>query len=85
MAGCRSGGASVCDAVAVWRMPLSLEVSGSSDAPTFSGAVPADQLCSVGEAAAVMDQEATGAGELVGLLGDDADGEFFTGQVGAGQ
>ena len=33
----------------------------------------------------MVDQEATGAGEFVGLLGDDAYGEFFTGQVGAGQ
>ena len=32
-----------------------------------------------------MDEEATGAGEFVGLLGEDADCEFFTGQVGAGQ
>jgi hypothetical protein len=47
--------------------------------------VPADPLRIVGEAAAVVDQEATGAGEFVGLLGNDADGEFFTGQVGAGQ
>lgn len=48
-------------------------------------AVPADQLRGVGEAGAVVDEEATGAGEFVGLLGDDADGEFFAGQVGAGQ
>lgn len=49
------------------------------------GAVSADQLLIVGEAVAVMDQEATGAGEFVRLFRDDADGEFFTGQVGAGQ
>src|SRR4030095_14282647 len=49
------------------------------------GAVAAELLRRVGEAAAVVDQITTGAGEFVRLLGDDADGEFFTGQVGAGQ
>ena len=49
------------------------------------GAVPADQLHGVGESAAVVDEEATGAGEFVRLLGKHADCEFFTGQVGAGQ
>ena len=59
-----------------------VRVLGYSD---VSGAVPADQLRGVGEAAAVMYQKTTGAGEFIRLLRDDADGEFFTGQVGAGQ
>ena len=53
--------------------------------PTCSGAVAADLLRGVGEAAAVADKEATGEVKFVGLLGDDADGKFLTGTVGAGQ
>jgi len=33
----------------------------------------------------VLDQEADGTGELVGLLGDHLDGEFLAGQVSAGE
>jgi hypothetical protein len=32
----------------------------------------------------VVHQEAAGADELVGLLGDYADGEFLAGEVGVG-
>ncbi len=56
-----------------------------SSALTYSGAVAAELLRSVGEAAAVVDQKTTGACEFVRLLRDDTDGEFFTGQVRAGQ
>ena len=52
-----------------------------------SGAVDADQPAAVvgRQPAAVLDQEAHRAGELVGLLRDDLDGQFLAGQVGAGQ
>lgn len=49
------------------------------------GAVGADQLCGVGQPAAVVHQKAAGAGEFVGLLRDDPDREFLVGEVGAGQ
>ncbi|GAF47541.1 hypothetical protein RW1_041_00900 [Rhodococcus wratislaviensis NBRC 100605] len=51
----------------------------------FSDTVLADPFLIVGEAVAVVDQEATGTGEFVRLFRDDADGEFFAGQGGAGQ
>src|SRR6476620_6865271 len=61
-------------------MPLSLEVSRLSDAPTFSGCNPRQISCVVGEAAAVVvDEEATGAG-IRRSAGEDAGGEFFAGQ-----
>ncbi len=50
-----------------------------------TGAIPTDRLLSFGESAAVMDRKATRAGEFVRLFRDDVDGDFFAGQVGAGQ
>src|SRR4051794_8380365 len=53
----------------------------------LSGAVPAEQLVTArrGEPAAVLHQEAARAGELVLLLGEDADRQLLAGQVGAGE
>ncbi len=48
-----------------------------------SGAVVADEGVGVGELGAVVEQEASVAGELVVLHGHDLDGELDVGQVGA--
>src|SRR6478735_5973962 len=52
----------------------------------WSGTVDANQLAPGvgGQPAAVLHQETHRAGELVGLLGDDFDGQFLAGQVGTG-
>ena len=49
-----------------------------------SSAVSADLLRIWGVSAAVVDEEAAGAGEFVELSGGDGDGGSFAGQVGAG-
>src|SRR5699024_8232779 len=69
---------------------LATRCRASPEAPSRSpgrgsGAVAADHLRLVGQLAAVPDQEAAHAGELVGLLGLDLDRELLGGQVGPGQ
>ncbi len=62
-------------------------MDGPIPGPGGSGAVDADRA-GVGparEAAAVLDQKARRAGELVGLLGHDRHGQVLAGQIGTGQ
>jgi hypothetical protein len=56
---------------------------GAASVGRWSGAVSADDLAArlAGEAAAMVHEKAAGAGELVGLLGQDAHGQFVLGQV----
>src|SRR5690606_30939631 len=62
--------------------------AGVSDRRRASGgALGADELTVllVRELAAVVDEEAAAAGELVGLTRQDADGQVLAGEVGAGE
>ena len=69
--------------IGLWRRSRVCDADQSEDGRASrlvrpcSGVVAAELLRGVGEAAAVVDEEATGAGEFVRLLGDDADGEFW--------
>jgi len=58
----------------------------ASRVPARSDALGAELLAVLAQRqpAVVLHEEAAGADEFVGLLGDHADGEFLTGEVGVG-